>query len=270
MSYLDNETASESPYFDLHDGHIHALARVRQIRSSIQDQRLTELRPLTIVSLVTCLEWFARAMIKNLIDHAPDLINGDARLLRDVKLNYSTILRTHKNQFSIGDLVALSRNFSSFDDIQETLFDLVGEPKGSLFTKLNLALQKGRIKSKVLAATLNKMFRTRHELVHGSPRLMFEDEQATFISQRDLLTYCECIEMFIRQFEKFMRSAIPSYSDRSTLDMRLSQSERLESTDARIGELEAAIGKQFDDGTVREFRRAQRAWKVWRRREAEF
>jgi uncharacterized protein YecT (DUF1311 family) len=210
-------------------------------------------------------------MIKNLIDYAPDLINGEARVLRDVKLNYSTILRTHKNQFSIGDLVALSRNFSSFDDIQETLFDLVGEPKGSLFTKLNVVLQKGRLKSKAIGATLNKMFRARHELVHGSPRhLMFEDEQAPFISQRDLMTYCQCIEMFIRQFEKFMRSAIPSYSDRSTLDMRLSQSQRMQTTDARIGELEAAIGEQFDDETIREFYRAQRAWKVWRRREAEF
>jgi len=67
---------------------------------------------------------------------------------------------------------------------------------------------------------------------------MFEDEPATFISQRDLLIYCECIETFIRQFERFMRSAIPSYSARSTLDMRLSQGERLETTDARIGELE--------------------------------
>ena len=60
MSYLDNQTAFESPYFDLHEGHVHALARVRQIRAYIQDQRLKELRPLTIVTLVTCLEWFAR------------------------------------------------------------------------------------------------------------------------------------------------------------------------------------------------------------------
>jgi hypothetical protein len=67
-----------------------------------------------------------------------------------------------------------------------------------------------------------------------------------------------------------MRSAIPSYSDRSTLEMRLNQSQRLQTTDARIGELEAAIGKQFDDETVREFRWGQRAWKVWRRRKAEF
>jgi len=235
MSYLDNQTAFESPYFDLHDGHVHALARVRQIRAYIQDQRLKELRPLTIVTLVTCLEWFARAMIKNLIDYAPDLINSDARLLRDVKLNYSTILRTHTNQFSIGDLVALSRNFSSFDDIQESLFDLVGEPKGSLFRKLDIMMKRGQLKTKALAAALNRMFRARHELVHGSPRhMMFEDEPATFISQRDLLIYCECIETFIRQFERFMRSAIPSYSARSTLDMRLSQGERLEGTSNNV------------------------------------
>ena len=210
-------------------------------------------------------------MIKNLIDYAPDQINDDARLLREVKLNYSTILRTHKNQFSIGDLIALNRNFSSFDDIQETLFDLIGKPKGSLLAKLKFMLSMGRLKDKTRADSLNKMFRARHELVHGSPRhLMFEDERAPFVSQRDLLIYCECIESFFRGFEKFMRTTFRSYSDKSTLDMRISQGERLQSTDERIEQLEFAIEKRFDDETVAEFRSTQKAWKEWRRHESEF
>lgn len=263
--------AFDSPDFDLNDGHVHALMRVRQIRQTIPDYRLEELRPLLVVNLVTCTEWFARAMIKNLIDYAAESINPEATLLREVKLNYSTILRSHVNRFSIGDVVALSRNFSSFDDVKDTLFDLVGEPKGSLFKKLDMSLKKGKLRGKALNATLNSMFRMRHELVHGSPRhLMFEDERAPFITKRQLLAYCTGIEVFIRQFEKFMRSAIPFYADRSTLDMRTSQSTRLATTDLRIGELEKALEKRFDDETVQEFRAAQRAWKAWTRREAEF
>jgi uncharacterized protein YecT (DUF1311 family) len=52
--------------------------------------------------------------------------------------------------------------------------------------------------------------------------------------------------------------------------MRISQSRRLQTTDARIEQLETAIEKEFDRETITEFRAAQRAWRVWRRREAEF
>lgn len=267
---LEEDIASESPYFDLHDGHVHALARVRQIRSTAQDWTLHELHPLLVVNLATSFEWFARAMIKNLIDFAPDQINSDARVIRELKLNYSTIIRTHKNQFSIGDLIALNRNFGSFDDIQETLLDLVAKPNGLLTSKLKMHLRIGRLKDKTIASMLNRMFRTRHELVHGSPRhLMFGDERALLVSDRDLLIYCQCIEIYIRNFDAFMRKSFRSYSDMTTLQMRMSQADRLTSTDDRIAELEEALEKRLDPETAIELHEAQKAWRQWRDCEAE-
>jgi hypothetical protein len=59
-----------------------------------------------------------------------------------------------------------------------------------------------------------------------------------------LLVYCECIETFNKQFEKFIRSAVSGYSDRSTRDMRISAGVRLSTTDVRIEALEKAIRKE--------------------------
>jgi hypothetical protein len=123
-------------YGDLNEGPQICIMRLRQLKLVVQNDDKGELWPLALVNVATCMEWFARSLVKHLIDYSAERINPNARLLKDLKINYSLILQAHINHFSIGDIVAMSRNFSSFDDIEDTLNDLTKEAKPSILARV--------------------------------------------------------------------------------------------------------------------------------------
>jgi hypothetical protein len=213
--------------------------------------------------------------------NSADRINPDARILRDLKVNYALILQANSKQFSIGDIVATSRNFSSFDDIESTLDDLMKEAAPSLLariqkpwaTLLKDALQKRSMSKKAIANELNTMFRKRNELVHGTPRhLSYGDQLDAFLSKEELLRFIYTSLQYTRQVESALRKFIPELGARSTHDNNLNQRARLWNSDRAIKRLEHAIERRIadDDYHVSEFRKAQRAWRLWRGRESRF
>jgi biotin carboxyl carrier protein len=55
---------------------------------------LRQKRPfLPFENAAACPEWFARTVLENLDRHSADRVSVDARILRDLKLNYSLILQ---------------------------------------------------------------------------------------------------------------------------------------------------------------------------------
>jgi hypothetical protein len=175
----------EASQADLSEGPKVSIMRLRQLSRVVQEDYETNLWPLVLVNTATCLEWFARTVLKHLIDYSSDRVNPDARVLRDLKINFALVLQANNQQFSIGDIVATSRNFSSFDDIESTIQDLVKEAEPSLLARIQKpwatlvreAFQRRSVSKKVIARELNRMFQKRNELVHGTPRhLSYEDQ----------------------------------------------------------------------------------------------
>ena len=270
-----------SSYFDLYDGVRHSTERLRQLLLVVHDNKDHALWPLAIVNAATCLEWFARSMLQQLIDFAAEQINPDARILRDLKINYALILQARSNNLSIGAIIASSRNFSSFDEIDSALTDLMNNPKPSVLARVaaplsnltNFAFSRGRQTRKALTKELNEMFRRRHELVHGSPRhLAFGNELDVQFDKRELLKFIHCSLLYIKQMDTALRKFIPELVERSTVDINFNQRGRLANSDAEVGRLAKAIERRIatDPDLLREFRQTQRAWRLWRDRESIF
>ena len=255
--------------------------RLRQLNAVIRDDNNPELWPLALVNVATCLEWFARSLIKHLIDNSAERMNPNAKLLRDLKINYGLILQAHTSQFSIGDIVAMSRNFSSFDEIEEILLDLTKEPRLSILARVqeswaNLtegAFRKGPLSRRTIVAKLNLLFRKRHELVHGSPRyLAYDDQLEGLISKRELLLIIHCSIRYMQRVVLSLNEFIPELSARTTRDNNLNQGRRLDNSEKAILKLERVIENRLknDSKYLVQFRRAQHAWRTWRNREADF
>jgi uncharacterized protein YecT (DUF1311 family) len=275
------EEMSESSYVDIYGGARHSIARLRQLRLLVQRNSDHALWPLAIVNATTCVEWFARCALQQLIDYAAEQINPEARILRDLKVSYASILQARTSHLSIGAIVATSRNFSSFDEIDGTLIDLMNNPKRNILSTIigplselsKFAFERGRATKKGLARELNEMFRRRHELIHGSPRhLMFENELETQFSKRELLKYIQCSLQYIGQMDAALRRFIPGLTEQSTHDINFNRYRRLANSEAEIDRLEKAIERRLatDPETLREFRQTQRAWRLWRDRESMF
>ncbi|MDO9296366.1 HEPN domain-containing protein [Bradyrhizobium sp.] len=274
-------TIFEDSYADLSEGPKISIMRLRQLSRILQEDDESTLWPLALINTATCVEWFARTVLKHFIDYSADRINPDARVLRDLKINYALILQANVHRFSIGDIVATSRNFSSFDDIDSTLEDLVKETRPSLLARIRKswadlmkeALQRRSVSKKEIARELNTMFQKRNELVHGTPRhLSYEDQLETLLSKRELLRFIHCALEYMKDVEASLRKFIPELSARSTRDNNHNQYTRLANSDRAIERLEKAIEHRItDDGDhLSDFRKAQRAWRLWRGRESAF
>jgi uncharacterized protein YecT (DUF1311 family) len=270
-----------SSYFDLYDGARHATERLRQLRIVVQDNKDHALWPLAIVNAATCLEWFARSMLQQLIDFAAEQINPEARILRDLKISYALILQARSSHLSIGAIIASSRNFSSFEEIDSALTDLMNNPKPSILARVaaplsdlsTFAFNCGRQSKKALSRELNEMFRRRHELVHGSPRhLAFENELDVQFDKRALLKFISCSLQYIKQMDRALHKFIPELAERSTLDINSNQRVRLANSDTEVTRLAKAIERRIgsDPDLLREFEKTQRAWRLWRNRESVF
>jgi uncharacterized protein YecT (DUF1311 family) len=256
--------------------------RLRQLNLIVRDYNEGELWPLALVNVATCLEWFARSIVKQLIDYSTERINPNARLLRDLKINYGLIVQAHVNHYSIGDIVAMSRNFSSFDEIEDALNDLTKEAKPSILARvqkswadlMSNAFLNGRIPRGTIEDQLNMLFKKRNELVHGSPRhLAYDDQLDALVSKRELLLFIYCSIEYMRYVASILTKFIPELSARSTRDNNFNQRSRLDNSAKAIKRLEQAIERRIagDDGThLTQFRRAQHAWRTWRNREADF
>lgn len=262
---------SASPYFDLHDGTDHSITRARQLNQILRDEGESNLWPLIIVNLASCLEWFARSAIKQLIDYSADRVNPEARLLRELKINYALILQSHTNQFSIGDIVALSRNFSSFEDIDSTIKDILRRSDSSLLDRLREIFESSPYPNGLLSEQLKSMFIKRHELVHGTPRyLSYENEMNSYITRKELAVYAHCCIAYMRNIQAMLRKHVPELNARTTMHINANQFARLENSERQIEKLEKAIERRIDPEHVSEFRKAQRAWRLWRGRESSF
>jgi uncharacterized protein YecT (DUF1311 family) len=276
------DLGGQSPsYGDLNEGPQICIMRLRQLKLIVQDYNEGELWPLALVNVATCLEWFARSVVKHLIDYSAERINPNARLLRDLKINYSLILQAHINHFSIGDIVAMSRNFSSFDEIEATLNDLTKEAKPSILARvqkswadlMSNAFFNGRIPRGTIEDQLNTLFKKRNELVHGSPRhLAYSDQLDALVSKRELLLFIYCSIEYMRYVASILTKFIPELSARSTRDNNMNQLSRLDNSAKAIKRLEQAIERRMADDAdhLALFRRSQRAWRTWRDREADF
>ncbi|TFV75846.1 DUF1311 domain-containing protein [Bradyrhizobium frederickii] len=266
---------------DLNQGPEICIRRLRQLKAIVHGYEDGELWPLALVNVATCLEWFARSIIKHLIDYSADRINPDAKLLRELKINYSLILQAHVNRFSIGDIVAMSRNFSSYDEIEGTLNDLTKEAKLSVLARVRLswadlmknAFREGAWSQRTIEERLNTLFRKRNELVHGSPRhLAYDDQLEALVSKRELALFIHAAIEYMRHVTSSLAKFIPELRARSTYDNNVNQRSRLENSEKAIDRLELAILSRLaaDPLHLEHFRKAQRAWRAWRGREANF
>jgi uncharacterized protein YecT (DUF1311 family) len=137
----------------------------------------------------------------------------------------------------------------------------------SVFKKIMSGM---RVKPTFAKDKLEQMFKVRHELVHGTPRIfIYEDEIEALATKRETEAYISCSLEFIAAYEDFLRSSIGEYRERSTVDMRLDQADRYGRADDRLSELEQAIMKRLPSEQAPTFAKSQRAWKLWRGREAE-
>ncbi len=255
--------------------------RLRQLKLIVQDYDKGELWPLALVNVATCLEWFARSLVKHLIDYSAERINPNARLLKDLKINYGLILQAHVNHFSIGDIVAMSRNFSSFDEIEDTLNDLTKEAAPSILARVQKswtelmtdAFRRGALSRRTIEKQLNALFKKRNELVHGSPRhLAYDDQLNALVSERELVLFILCSIEYMRHVVSTLARFIPELSARTTRDNNVNQRSRLQNSEEAIKKLEQAIEARLatDPTYLTHFRRAQHAWRTWRNREADF
>ncbi|MCK1517450.1 DUF1311 domain-containing protein [Bradyrhizobium sp. 190] len=271
----------ESSYTDLYDGARHSTARLRQLLLVVQDNTDHALWPLAIVNATTCLEWFARSVLQQLIDFAPEQINPEARILRDLKINYALILQARSTYLSVGAIVAMSRNFSSFDEIDVTLTDLMNNRKPSALARMatplydltTLAFRRGQRTKTVLAKQLNEMFKRRHELIHGSPRhLAFENELETQFSKRELLAFIHCAIQYIKQMDAALRRSAPQLAERTTIDINWNLRRKLDNSEVEVERIAKAIERRIagDPDELREFRQTQRVWRLWRDKESIF
>jgi uncharacterized protein YecT (DUF1311 family) len=271
----------QSSYGDLNEGPQICIMRLRQLNRIVRDYNVGELWPLALVNVATCLEWFARSVVKHLIDYSTERINPNALLLRELRINYSLIVQAHVNHYSIGDIVAMSRNFSSFDEIESTLNDLTNRTKPSILARVQKswadlmgnAFLTGSVPRRTIEEQLNTLFKKRHELVHGTPRhLAYDDQLGALASKRELLLFIYCSIEYMRYVVSILRKLSPELSARSTFEINFNQRGRLDNSAKAIKRLEQAIETRIaDDAThLAQFRRAQRAWRTWRGREAEF
>jgi len=266
MAPGETPLASKS-VLDLFEGDQYAVARIRQLKSITNNPRS---RPFIIVNLVSCLEWYARSKVKQLIDFHSDRINTNAKLLRDARINYTLLLRTRNQNFSLGDIIAISKNFSSVEDIEESIGDLIVRADKKYSSAFKKIMSKMRVRPAYAKDKLEQMFKVRHELVHGTPRIfIYEDEIEALATKRETETYISYSLEFIAAYEDFLRSSIGEYRERTTLDMRLNQAERYSRADGRLSKLEQAIIKRLPAEQAPTFAKSQRAWKLWRGREAE-
>jgi uncharacterized protein YecT (DUF1311 family) len=279
MASPSRDAIFETSYSDLSEGPKIPILRLRQLSQIVQDDYETRLWPLVIVNAATCLEWYARTVLKHLIDYAAERINPDARVLRDLKINYALILQAHVRRFSIGDIVAMSRNFSSFDDIDTTLNDLMKQTKPPLVVRVKKplvdliadALRKRTFSKKALARELNLMFQKRNELVHGTPRyLSYENELDSYLAKSELLKFIHCALYYVTSVESAVQKFVPELSARSTYQMNINQRARLTNSDREVERLEKKVERRIGGNHLRDFRRAQRAWRLWRARESVF
>ncbi|MGL3106689.1 lysozyme inhibitor LprI family protein [Bradyrhizobium sp. BR 1432] len=266
---------------DLNEGPQICIRRLRQLNAIVQGHENAELWPLALVNVATCLEWFARSLIKHLIDYSADRINPDAKLLRELKINYSLILQAHVDRFSIGDIVAMSRNFSSFDEIDGTLNDLTKEARLSVLARVQLswadlmkkAFQRGALSQRIIEVQLNALFKKRSELVHGSPRhLAYDDQLSALVSKREVSLFIHAAIEYMRHVSSSLAMFIPELRAKSTYDNNVNQRSRLENSEKAITRLEQAIETRLaaDPVHLDHFRKAQRSWRAWRNREANF
>lgn len=272
--------AEVSSYTDLNEGPQICIMRLRQLNRIVRDREEGELWPLALVNVATCLEWFARSVVKHLIDYAAERINPNARLLRELKINYALILQAHLNHFSIGDIVAMSRNFSSFDEIEEMLSDLTKEARPSVlarvqksWTELKIAAFRRTLSQRTIEQQLSMLFKKRNELVHGSPRhLAYDDQLEALVSKRELLLFIYCSIQYMRQVASILAEFIPELSARTTYDNNVNQRSRLDNSERALGRLEQAVEGRLSDDSIylTQFRRAQHAWRTWRKSEADF
>lgn len=266
---------------DLNEGPQICIRRLRQLNAIVQGNEDSELWPLALVNVATCLEWCARSLVKHLIDYSAERINPEAKLLRELKISYSLILQAHVNRFSIGDIVAMSRNFSSFDEIEGTLNDLTKEARLSVLARVQSswadlmknAFRKGALSQRTIEDRLNALFRKRNELVHGSPRhLAYDDQLNALVSKRELSCFIHAAIEYMKHVTSSLATFIPELRARSTLDNNVNQRSRLENSEKAVNSLEQAIETRLasDPVLLAHFRKAQRAWRVWRDREANF
>jgi len=114
------------------------------------------------------------------------------------------------------------------------------------------------------------MFKKRHELIHGSPRhLAFEDEP---FDKRELLKFIHYALQYIKQMDAALRKFVPQLAERSTRDINVNQRQRLANSEAEVEKLAKAIERRIasDPDHLQEFRKTQRAWRLWRDRESLF
>lgn len=278
---LDFDDLFASPSIDIYEGGRHSVTRLRQLLLIIQDNEDHALWPMAIVNAASCLEWYARSALRILIDHGADQINPEARVLKELRLNYAVILQAQKSHLSIGAIVALSKNFSSFDEIDSALADLMKNTKPSITSKVMLPLSKlmdfvfdpCKLSKKSLVQDLNEMFKQRHELVHGSPRhLAFENELDTLFSKKDLIRYIYRSLQYVKRMNSALENFFPELLERSTHDYNANGRSRLENSDREIERLAKAIEARIanDAALLREFRATQNAWRRWRDAEAAF
>jgi hypothetical protein len=266
---------------DLDEGPRICIMRLRQLKLIVQDTDKGVLWPLALTNVATCMEWFARSLVKHLIDYSADRINPNARILKDLKINYGLIVQAGVNHYSIGDIVAMSRNFSSFDEIDGTLNDLTKKENPSILARateswsvmMSDAFRKGAISRRTIELQLNSLFEKRNELIHGSPRhLAYDDQLNALVSERDLIMFIHCAIEYMRHVLSTLAKFLPEINARTTLDHNRNHRNRLQNCNEAIKKLERAIESRLagDATDLTQFRRAQHSWRTWRNREADF
>ncbi|RXG87343.1 hypothetical protein EAS62_35985 [Bradyrhizobium zhanjiangense] len=136
------------------------------------------------------------------------------------------------NRFSIGDIVAMSRNFSSFEDIEETVSDLAKEVNPSILVRVQNswadlmrdAFSNGLLSSRTIETQLSSCF--------GSGMSWCTDLRGTWRMMISLAPWSQRVSFkFLSYSIEYMKHVltsvakfVPGLEARTTYEMKANQS----------------------------------------------
>ncbi|MDI1284022.1 MAG: DUF1311 domain-containing protein [Reyranella sp.] len=215
------------------------------------------------IRIVTELEVFARAWIKELIDHGTPYAEHAATLAKDVgiKFDYAVSQALIGQRFSLGDLVSHSVSVNSFDQLIGNFNKLLGHDflpsLKDVHDRWSVELH-GKPKTPIIedmdamCRHLSRLFEVRHVVVHEKPSV-------PVFSEGDIASFFSAAQMLIQATNErftFLRHGLYPLTQ---MDMNIEAGQRYLNTKGRLAQVLA----KFDKSTMPDFDAAQEAWEAY-------
>lgn len=221
------------------------------------------LRDFIPIRIVTELEVFARAWIKELVDHGTPYAENAAKLAKDVgiKFDYAVSQALIGQRFSLGDLVSHSVSVNSFEQFIANFSKILGHdflPSiEEVYDRWEVEL-RSKPKTPIiqdmdaLCRHLSHLFKVRHVVVHEKPREpVFTGEDITNFFSAALMLIQATNERFT-----FLRHGLYPLTQ---LDMNVEAGQRYLKAKERL----AQVLSQLDKSAMLDFDAAQKSWEAY-------